>query len=261
MPEKVVRSSVSVGLVLGAASLAQFEVLVLLGRTLSAKGLGLFSLVLSLASLVSTVALLGQSNAFARLLSRGAPETYRWRAPLKVATLRSVALVAALSLLIAIAYRLRPMVALALVATAAGFTVTGLIGGGILRTANRYMQGMALLRGWSILLLGAVLAIDAFSRPDPVLALSAQSLSRQIAEVAQEDDPPFGKVRGSRVEGRVPNPRTPERPNQSEQTRTPRVAGQTPALRMPAHPSPSPGHRASQRRSSCAARGDARQID
>lgn len=166
----ILRSSATAGLVLGAGALAQMAMMIVLGRVLPAEALGRFSLILSLASVISVAALLGQANALARLLSKHPPAQHRWKAGLRRAMAVSSGVAAALAVVTAVVYDLDRTSVAVLVAASAGLVVTQLFGSGVLRTVDRYFVGMLVLRGWPI---GVLVALGLLWRAGALNATTA----------------------------------------------------------------------------------------
>ncbi len=150
------RSSAGVGAVMVGAALAQFVAMILIGRA-SKAALGQFSLVLSLATVVGAFALVGQSNAFARILARGDVKTLAWPATMRRALFESIALSVVLAVVAAWVFELEPVAIGVVVAAAAGLAVSELVSAGLLRPLGRFLIASLLLRYWS-LALGVVIA-------------------------------------------------------------------------------------------------------
>lgn len=167
------RSSAGVGAVMVGAALAQFFAMILIGRV-SKAALGQFSLVLSLATVVGTFALVGQSNAFARILARGDAKTLAWPATMRRALLESIVLSVVLAVAAAWAFALDPVAIAVVVAAAAGLAVSELVAAGLLRPLGRFLVASLLLRYWSIAL-GVVVAVlfatSALDKTSAVVAL------------------------------------------------------------------------------------------
>ncbi|MEQ8274959.1 MAG: hypothetical protein RMA76_20830 [Deltaproteobacteria bacterium] len=168
-------TSAGVGVVMVAAALSQFFAMILLGRT-SEAALGQVSLVLSTATVVGTFALVGQSNAFARILARGDAAQLAWPVQLRRALLESVVLSAAMGLVASWALSMSWMATGVVVVAAAGLAVSELVASGVLRPLGKFFSASLLLRFWSLALGLAVVGLflaEGLTKDSSLLAFGA----------------------------------------------------------------------------------------
>lgn len=155
----------TVAFIMGSASVCTLLSNVLIARMLSKADMGLFSLIISLVMLFSTIALLGRSNALARYFSKRDLAEFNWRKELRRTWPLSLLIIVILVLCSQIIYRLPSVYFFVITIISLIFVYIQLISGGIIRPQRKYNLAMFSQKGFVFLFIILLLASTKFGSP------------------------------------------------------------------------------------------------